>query len=196
MISVSMRYRLVLYLMVISHKDHCKAVKDVLKAGIDCYMSEGTRQEIGINHHRMWVVKAKTQFRIGSWTILPFDTEHDCNNPIGFLLANQAGDKLLFVTDTYYIKYNFNGLTHIMVECNFAEDILRQNVIDGLVPNDLKNRLLRSHMSLETCKDFLRLTDLSRVREIHLIHMSEGNSDALRFKKEIQALTGKPTYIA
>jgi len=83
-----------------------------------------------------------------------------------------------------------------MVECNFAEDILRQNVIDGLVPNDLKNRLLRSHMSLETCKDFLRLTDLSRVREIHLIHMSEGNSDALRFKKEIQALTGKPTYIA
>ena len=51
-------------------------------------------------------------------------------------------------------------------------------------------------MSLETAKDFLRANDLTAVQEIWLCHLSDGNSDAERFKREIQALTGKPVYIA
>jgi phosphoribosyl 1,2-cyclic phosphodiesterase len=51
-------------------------------------------------------------------------------------------------------------------------------------------------MSLKTVKDMLRANDLSQVKEIHLLHLSDRNSSAKLFKKEIQELTGKPVYIA
>ena len=178
------------------HKDHCRAVQDIMKAGIDCYMSQGTAEALGISGHRLHIIKAKQQFRIGTWTILPFETQHDAAEPLGFLLANKTGEKLLYATDTYYIRYRFQGLTHIAVECNYSLDILRANVEAGLVEPALKSRILKSHFSLENVKQFLRANDLSRVREIWLLHLSEQNSCEKRFKEEVQKITGKPTYIA
>ncbi|OEH86226.1 MBL fold metallo-hydrolase [Desulfuribacillus stibiiarsenatis] len=178
------------------HKDHCKAVSDVIKAGIDVYASQGTIGAMNVSSHRLNVIQAKKQFNIGTWTILPFQTEHDCAEPLGFLLTNQAGEKLLFATDTYYVRYKFRGLTHIMIECNYAIDILRKNVENGKVPAAMKDRLFKSHFSLANVKEFLRANDLSMVQEIYLLHLSDGNSDSDRFKREIQELTGKIVKIA
>lgn len=178
------------------HKDHSKAVADLMKAGIDVYMTAGTAEALGTDHHRLRIIQAKKQFKIGTWTALPFETEHDAKEPVGFLLANQAGEKLLYATDTYFVRYKFPGLNVIMIECNYAGDILQANLEAGTVPVALKNRLLKSHFSLDNVKAFLKANDLSKVQEIHLIHLSGGNSDAARFKAEIQALTGKPVYVA
>ena len=178
------------------HKDHSKAIKDIMKAGIDCYMSQGTAGTLGLSGHRVNIIKAKQQFRIDTWTILPFETQHDAAEPLGFLLANKTGEKLLYATDTYYIRYRFRGLTHIAVECNYSLDILRANVEASLVEPVLKSRILKSHFSLENVKEFLKANDLSRVREIWLLHLSDGNSDEKRFKREIQELTGKMVFVA
>jgi hypothetical protein len=51
-------------------------------------------------------------------------------------------------------------------------------------------------MSLATCKKTLLANDLSKVRNIVLIHLSDSNSDARRFKKEIEDITGKVVHIA
>lgn len=179
-----------------SHMDHCKSVKDAVKAGVDCYMSQETADAIGVSGHRIKPVKALEQFRIGTWVILPFPTEHDVEGSLGFLLASDNGSKTLYLTDTAYSRYRFNELSHIMIECNYSLDILRENVANGTVPVELKNRLLKTHFSLENAKGFLRANDLSKVQEIHLLHLSDGNSDAARFKREIQQLTGKPVCVA
>lgn len=173
------------------HKDHCKSIKDVVKAGIDCYMSSGTADAINLQHHRIKRVKAKERIKIGTWDILPFDVQHDVSEPYGFLLMNKNGKKVLFATDTYYIRYKFTGLTHIMVECNYSMKILNENIASGRVPKLMKKRLMRSHFSLENVKDFLKANDLSKVEEIWLLHLSDNNSDEDLFKREIQALTGK-----
>ena len=178
------------------HKDHSKAVQDMMKAGIDCYISAGTAEALGLSGHRINIVKAKQQFRIGTWTVLPFDTQHDAAEPLGFLMANQDGERLLYATDTYFIRYRFSGLTHIAVECNYSLDILRANVEAGMVEPALKNRILKSHFSLENVKKFLQANDLGKVQEIWLLHLSEQNSCEKRFKEEVQKITGKPTYIA
>ena len=178
------------------HQDHCKAVRDLMKAGIDCYMSHGTAEALKVSGHRLHIIEARQQFRLGTWTILPFETQHDAQEPVGFLLANQEGEKLLYATDTYYIRYKFHGLTQIMVECNYAADILKRNVEAGAVPKELKGRILKSHFSLENVKEFLKANDLSKVQEIWLLHMSDNNSDSERFKREVMELTGKPVYIA
>ena len=177
------------------HQDHSKAVKEIMRAGIDCYMSRGTAEALGLSGHRLHIIKARQQFRLGTWTILPFETQHDAAEPLGFLLANQAGDKLLYATDTYFIRYKFHGLTHIMIEANYSLDILKRNVEAGLVPKELKSRLLKSHFSLENVKQFLLANDLSKVEAIFLLHLSNGNSDAERFEREIQELTGKMVFI-
>ena len=178
------------------HKDHCSAIKEVTRAGIDCYMSQGTADAIGYQHHRIKPVKARQQFQIGDWTILPFDVQHDVSEPLGFLLANKNGAKILFATDTYYIKYKFKGLTHVMVECNYSLNILNENIESGRVPKVMRKRLLRSHFSLEHVKEFLKSNNLSSVEAIYLLHLSDNNSDEKRFKEEVQQVTGKPVYIA
>lgn len=178
-----------------SHKDHCKAVPDLLKAGIDCYMSQQTAEEGGYSGHWVKVVEPLKQLKIDPWTVLPFELEHDVAN-LGYLLANKAGEKLLYATDTYYCRYKFNGLNYIMLECNHSYDILAANVESGVLPLPMKNRLIRSHFSLENVKEFLRANDLSKVQAIYLIHLSDGNSDAERFKREIQELTGKMVIVA
>lgn len=181
--------------MNISHGDHAKAAADVAKAGIDLYLSAGTAEALNLTGHRVHIIKALERSRIGTWTVLPFDTVHDATEPLGFLLST-GEEKLLFATDTAYIKYRFNGLTHIAVECNYDLPLLKENVAAGLVDREVKRRTLRSHMSLETVKGLLRANDLRQVQEIWLLHLSDHNSSAERFKREIQELTGKVVRVA
>jgi len=179
------------------HGDHSKALADVMRAGIDCYMSAGTAKALGATGHRVKVVEALEQFAVGTWAVLPFDTEHDAAEPLGFLILSKAtGEKLLYATDTFYIRYRFKGLNWIMVECNYIKDVLEANVDAGTVPLALRDRLLKSHFSLENVKKFLKSNDLSQVRGIWLLHMSDGNCDVARAKREIQELTGKMVFVA
>ena len=177
-------------LLTHAHKDHAKAAKEITALGIDLYCSAGTIKALGLSGHRVHPIKAMEQFSIGQWTILPFEIEHDAPEPLGFLIANQDS-KLLFVTDTYFIRYRFSGLTHIAVECNWDEQFLPPDFEFAL-----KKRLLESHMSLHTLKSFFAANDLKNVQEIHLLHLSDGNSCSEYFKTEIQALTGIPVYVA
>jgi phosphoribosyl 1,2-cyclic phosphodiesterase len=177
------------------HGDHCKAIKEVLKAGINCYMSSGTAGALNIQHHRIHTSAPKQPFRIGTWNILPFDVQHDVAEPYGFLLTNESGEKVLFATDTYYIRYKFKGLTHVLVECNYSMDILDANIALGRTPAVMKKRLMRSHFSLENVKEFLKANNLSKVQEIWLLHLSDSNSNQEEFKKEIMQLTGKMVYV-
>lgn len=178
------------------HKDHCKAVEDIMRAGIDVYMSQGTADALRVSGHRLHTIQAKQQFQLGTWTILPFDTQHDAAEPLGYLMANRDEDKLLYLTDSFYCRYRFQGLTHLMLECNYSLDILRANVEAGHIDPALKNRIIKSHFSFEHVKELLKANDLSKVQEIWLIHLSDGNSNAERFKREIQELTGRMVFIA
>lgn len=179
-----------------SHKDHSKAAGDVLKAGVPVHMSQGTKDALGLDGYGIKAVKALEQFRVGTFTVLPFDTQHDAKEPLGFLVqSRETGEKLLFLTDSFYCKYRFAGLSMIMIECNYASDILQVNIAAGTVSETLKNRLLQSHFSLGNVKKFLQANDLSKVQAIYLMHLSAGNSDAERFKREIQELTGRQVIV-
>lgn len=178
-----------------SHHDHSRGVAELARAGVDCYMSQSTADEIGQNGHRIRIIRPLEQFSIGTWTVVPFDNVHDVDC-LGFLLAGPSGGKILYLTDTPYCKYRFDGLTVLMVECNHSAEILRQNVKNGEINLVHKNRVLTNHMGLERLLDLLKANDLSRVQEIHLLHLSDQNSDAAAFKKAVAAATGKPVYVA
>jgi len=176
------------------HKDHCSGMNEVLKAGIDCYMSPGTKEAIGITHHRVHGIEVKKQFKVGTWTILPFDVQHDVSEPVGFLLVS-GNERILFATDTYYIKYRFQGITHLMLECNYCTDVLNQNVTSGRIHKSMKRRVMKSHFSLENVLDFFKANDLTKLQEIWLLHLSDSNSDEQLIRDEVAKVTGKMIHI-
>lgn len=178
------------------HGDHVKAASDLAKAGVDIYTSKGTIASSRLEGHRINPVEALKELQIGTFAVLPFDVQHDAKEPLGFLLTSRVtGEKLLYFTDTYYLKYRFDGLTHIMGECNYSMDIIEESVSKGYIPQELVPRLVKSHMSLEHFLDLLRANDLRTVKQIYLLHLSNNNSDADRFRKAVQKLTGTEVYV-
>lgn len=178
------------------HGDHCKAIKDVVAAGLNVYCSKGTSEAMKIESHRIKILPLKSRTWIGDFTIIPFDVKHDAAEPFGFLINHSDCGTVLFITDTYYVPHTFKGVNNILVEANYSQAIIDERLKDGSLHAKVRDRVLESHMSIETCKDLLRANDLSAVNNIVLIHLSDGNSNAADFKKQVQELTGKTVTVA
>jgi len=172
------------------HADHCKGIPEALKHAMNCFVLEETADHLNISGHGVRIIKPLEQIYIGSLRVLPFPLKHDVPN-VGLLIESRRGGKLVYINDTNYCRYKFRGLNVIAVGCNYAADILMASSL----PSAHKKRVMRSHFSLENVKEFLKANDLSRCREIHLLHLSAGNSDAGRFKREIEQLTGVPVKV-
>ena len=179
------------------HGDHAKGADGLAERGIDLYMTAGTQHMLKIRYpFRIHTIRALSQLLVGSWIVLPFDTEHDAEEPVGFLMESTVtNEKLLFATDTYYIKYRFSGVNVFMLECNYSLPVLRENIKSGLVPESQRERLLRSHFSLEHLLEFLKVTDLSAADRIYLLHMSSRNGDKKLFQREVQRASGVPAEV-
>ena len=155
------------------HGDHFKYAGDYAKAGINIYTSRETIEASGITGHRVHPIESGRIFKLGMFQILPFDVPHGvkCH---GFLIQHPTCGKLLFATDCAYIPGKFVGLSTIMVECNYQDELLTTE------------RPVGSHMSLTTCMDFLKATDMKSVRNIILLHLSSSHSNSMLFIREVK----------
>ncbi|OHT44461.1 MBL fold metallo-hydrolase [Flavobacterium tructae] len=174
------------------HQDHAKSFDEVMGLGITTYTGAKTSQFLNPdNFHRSMTIASKENVRIGSFKVMAFDVQHDAAEPLGFLIDHPDCGKVLFLTDTNYCKYTFPGLNNIIIEANFSKEIIDRKFGADSGKEFLRNRILRSHFSLENCKDMLAANDLSAVNNIVLIHLSDSNSNEKQFVKEVYELTGK-----
>lgn len=178
------------------HKDHSKAARDFMRRGVDVYMTAGTAAALGVEaQHRLHILNPMEQVTVGRITVSAFPTQHDAREPCGFLLEDKD-DRVLYATDTYYLRYKFSGLTKILIEANHSYKILEENVAAGRLDKGLADRLIKSHFSLENLVDFFHANDLDSLKEVWLIHLSQDNADPAQFERVIEAATGKPVYVA
>lgn len=179
------------------HKDHSLSASKLLRY-CHIFASKGTLEELSIESYKykQHEIKHNQALRIGTFAVIGFNVQHDAKEPLGYLIYSETTkEKLLFATDTFYIQSKFAKLNYIMIECNYAKEILKKNIDGGKIPKVVANRLFSSHFELENVKEFLKANDLSQVKAIYLMHLSDGNSDEIRFKHEIMALTGKPVIV-
>jgi phosphoribosyl 1,2-cyclic phosphodiesterase len=169
------------------HGDHAKSVRDAMKSGVPIYMSAGTFTALhdGVGHFDAAIVEHGDPFKIGSFDIMPFNVEHDAAEPLGFLIKS-GFHKLLYATDTAFLRYRFPGLTHVMIECNYVPEVLDENVRNGSVHPAQKKRVLFTHFGLDNVIEFLKDTDCARIVEVHLLHLSAGNSDENVIRSKIE----------
>ncbi|WP_243343850.1 MBL fold metallo-hydrolase [Anaerococcus sp. AGMB09787] len=178
------------------HMDHAKAVKDLMKAGIDCYMTKGTAEALGVSGHRLKTFRPFEKARYYSEVlkdliILPFEAVHDVAEPVSYFIKTRDDkESLVFVTDTAYLKYKIPDCECLMIECNYVKSRLDENVRLGNINTNLRNRIVKNHLSLESLVEALKLADLSRCKKIYLLHLSDGNSDEKLIKRTIQEMTG------
>lgn len=183
------------------HMDHAKSVPHLIASGIDVFMSGGTAKALNLGDcvgHRVGLVSPDEKpFLVDPFYIQPFYTEHDAAEPLGYLIQEiHTGQKVLFATDTYYIKYAFKNLNYILIECNYVPEILADNVAAGIVHDAVWHRLLTSHFSLPHVKEFISANDMTTVKKIVLLHISEANGDPRQMVDEIHEVSQRETIAA
>lgn len=162
------------------HLDHGKYADEYGKAGIPVirhFNSLSSNQPLMDSH-------------LGGFHIKPFECVHDAPC-VGFLIEHKDIGRLLFATDTEYIKYRFRDLNHIMIECNYSLELLNQAYHEGL-----QERIKLTHMELETCKDFITANRNEALKTVCLMHLSDRTSDEKMFQREVQELVTRPVYVA
>lgn len=178
------------------HNDHAKYVHQIIKdTSIDIFATKGTLNELEIKDYRGVIIKPNTVLKLATWKISAFKINHDAADPVGYIFENQMHEKVLFITDTYYVNYKFPGVTHMMVEMNYSEEILKEKMNQGF-EKKLADRIRKSHFEMNYALDFIAKNKSSKLQEVWLLHLSESNSDANLFKEKTQKLTGVPVYIA
>ena len=178
-----------------SHGDHSKYTKDFLNVGIDVYMTDINKKEIGLESHNIKTISPLKTFKVDDFVITPFELKHDvfC---VGFQIYHPECGKLIYITDTNFCEYTFDNVNQFIVEANFCHNILESKFKENTKMKFLHDRILRNHFSLKDCKNLLLANDLKNVVNIVLIHLSDSNSHEKRFIKEVFELTGKTTMAA
>ena len=163
------------------HKDHAKAVEELISRGMAVYMSPGTADALETDGVEL--IENLEQFNVGSLDIVPFTTFHDAREPLGFLIKSRVdGDVLAFATDTVNLRYKFPGLNILAIEANYDKHILERC---ERMPEKVRYRITNSHMEIDTLCDYLRSLDLSQCREIHLLHLSDATSHEGHFINKV-----------
>ena len=164
------------------HKDHAKAVQELIKDGMQIYMSEGTADALETDG--VSLCAALAQFNVGSMDIVPFTTFHDAAEPLGFLIKSRVdGDVLAFATDTVNLRYKFPGLNILAIEANYDKAILERC---EKMPEKVRLRITNSHMEIDTLCCYLKTLDLSNVRNVHLLHLSDATSHEGHFINKVK----------
>lgn len=168
------------------HKDHSACARKIISSGIPVYLSQGTAAALALPEALLDMangMEAGVQFLIGSIDVLPFSTFHDAKEPLGFVMQSRVdGDILAFATDTVNLPYNFPGVNLLAVEANYQESILERC---ERMPEKVQARIRNTHMEIDMLCKCLKKMDLSRCREIYLLHLSDATSHEYQFINKV-----------
>lgn len=133
-----------------------------------------------------------TKYHFGGFTVIPLRVIHgDCPN-YAYHITMPDGQTLLFATDLEKLNYNFKGINHLAIECNFSDDIRVDAMLNGA---ELRAQS-RNHMELgETIRTINRLKS-PELQSVALLHLSDALSDSEGFKRAIREQCGVNAEVA
>ncbi len=181
--------RVVGCLVTHEHKDHAKSLKKILELGIDVYASSGTFKALEVKNHRAKIIDDNNNmYRIGDFVLIPFKSIHDAKEPLNFLISHHQMGKLVFITDSKWCKYGFNGINHALVEANYHTKYLSDDA--------LGKRIKETHFEIRNTVKFLKNIDSKSLRTILLLHLSSQRADKTEFIDLVEESIGKPCKVA
>lgn len=177
-----------------AHGDHSLYATAYSKLGIRIGCNQDVaNKKVGLLYPN--VMQEGKTYGFGSFRVTPFEVKHDVPN-FGYIVYHKEMGTLLFATDTYTLPFEFRNVNHFLIEANYSDDILNENVRKGNIDVGQRKRLMVSHMSINNCLLNLSRCHAEKSHNIILIHLSSRNSDASVFKTRVASRFAVPTYIA
>lgn len=178
------------------HGDHAGCIGEYTTHGIHAYGNADIAEKKEIPDTQYSEVQHGNTYRIGCFSVTPFDVAHDVPC-FGYLIHHPSMGILLFVTDTYKIPMNIVGVNHFLIEANYFDRFLKSNLREGKIDHAQVNRIMLSHMSLDYTIQYLCDCKAEQsARTITLCHLSSRHSDPDLFKQAVESAFGIPCNIA
>lgn len=136
------------------HKDHAGEMASYMQCGVPVFRP-------------YYDAEARQSRKYGNFTIISFPCVHDVPC-CGFIILHPEMGKMLYATDTGYIKFCFEGVNHMLIECNHDAELLKEWAVNF-------EHSLTGHMSIETCREFVKKNDSRLLKNVVLCHMSDEN---------------------
>lgn len=147
------------------HGDHSKAIPEYEKAGIEVWKPYKDENLLQIK-------------RFGGFTCKSFPCIHDVPC-VGYLIEHHdSGLKMLYATDTEYVKYTFRGLTAMLIEMNHSDEYIDKNAAKY-------SHVKQGHLEKQTTIDCIRANMNEKMRNIILCHLSR-DADPTEFMESVQ----------
>lgn len=165
------------------HGDHANkdTIKKVIQYGIPIYSCEETRKI----DERIINIKKGRKTSIGGFKIQPIPLQHSCEC-FGYLIETSDNQRIVFATDCSSFPYLIKNVNHFLIECNWSEDVL----IDNMCNNEEIRSRHEQHLELENTIMALRANYSSSLQTILLLHLSNVNSNEEMFKERIREELG------
>lgn len=178
------------------HGDHAKYAEEYSNRGITIFGNKDLKDKKNFRYGRGYFLEPGKTVSIGSFRVTPFEVAHDVPC-FGYLIMHLEMGILMFVTDTYKVPTCITGIDHYLIEANYSDALLKENVWNGSINKAQADRIMLSHMSLDYTVKYLRDCKAEEsAKTITLCHLSERNSDPEQFREAVAGAFGVPCYIA
>lgn len=167
--------------------DHSKSIPNALKNYIPVYSCK----EVVEKFYGVKLLKPKTKYKIGSFTVMPLPVDHNVENYAYIVDCNEFG-RMLFITDCVRFPYRIKGVNHLIVEANYSNDIVLDHMMHGY---EIRSQN-QYHMELEYTIECIKNNMSSELNNVVLIHLSEIQSDEQMFIEKAHAETGVKPCVA
>ena len=90
------------------------------------------------------------------------------------------------------LRYKFPNLNILAIEANYDKNILERC---ERMPEKVRHRITNAHMEIDTLCDYLRSLDLSKCREVYLLHLSDATSHEGHFINKVARVVPTGTTV-
>lgn len=158
-----------------------------MKAQIPIYSNE----EVSEKYKGVKSLQNKVRYKIGDFIVQPLEVQHNCKN-FAYIIEHEEIGKLVLVTDAISFPYKVKGVNHLLIEGNYSEDL----IIDNLCKNETIRSHNEYHMEIGKTIEAIKRNMNPELKNIVLIHLSDGQSDEKLFQKMVFEEVGIKPIIA
>ena len=168
------------------HLDHAKSIPQALKYRLPVYSNE----EVADKYKGVIALQTHKKYRVGQFIVQAIKVEHSAEN-YAFILDTPDNVRILFCTDAVRFPYKVRGVNVMMIEANYSEDIIVDNLCKGY---DIRSKN-QYHMEINDTIECIKNTYNPDLNTICLIHLSDAQSNEEEFKKRVYEEVGIMPYV-
>lgn len=120
-------------------------------------------------------------YKVGGFTIQPLPVKHNTEN-YAYIIKHKLLGKLIYAVDCEEFLYKIRDVNHWIIEANNDWEVM----FDHAVENEHSASASEHHLSIDQCVDVLVANKCDAMNTIVLAHLSDSNSDADKFIREVR----------